>query len=154
MQKVIGFVIFEQGALQLSPSTQECFFSMPSLVGSSRHFPSTKIIHSHPVYRRRKKNRLRFDLSNKGDYRTFSKKKKGGGGDLKHPLMPKKHQKLQFLLRWVSHLQSTKGHVGQSIFPPKGSRLSNQKALMCLLSGPGNFFIFLKWCRTFWPCLR
>jgi hypothetical protein len=57
---------------------------MPSLVGSSRHFPSTKIKHSHPVYRRRKKNRLRFDLSNKGDYRTFSKKKKkkkkrGGG---------------------------------------------------------------------------
>ena len=82
MQKVIGFVIFEQGALQLSPSTQECFFSMPSLVGSSRHFPSTKIIHSHPVYRRRKKNRLRFDLSNKGDYRTFSKKKKRGGGRL------------------------------------------------------------------------
>ena len=46
VQKVIGFVIFEQGALQLSPSTQECFFSMPSLVGSSRHFPSTKIIQS------------------------------------------------------------------------------------------------------------
>ena len=80
MQKVIGFVIFEQGALQLSPSTQECFFSMPSLVGSSRHFPSTKIVHSHPVHRRRRKKKGKdLIFITKETTEHFLKKKKGGG---------------------------------------------------------------------------
>ena len=132
MQKVIGFVIFEQGALQLSPSTQECFFSMPSLVGSSRHFPSTKIIHSHPVYRRRKKNRLRFDLSNKGDYRTFSKKKKKGGGETWNIPWCQRNIKSYNFSSGESHIFSLpKGMLDNPYFPKKAQDYLT-KRLLCV----------------------
>ena len=61
----MGSTISEQGALQLSPSAQE----MPSLVGSNRHSSSTKVVPKHPVST---KNRLRVDLSDKGESRTSS----------------------------------------------------------------------------------
>ena len=48
-------IISEQGALQLFPSTLECLFSLSCLVESSRHLPSTKVIHRHPVSRNNKK---------------------------------------------------------------------------------------------------
>ena len=50
-------IISEQGALQLFPSTLECLFSLSCLVESSRHLPSTKVIHRHPVSRNKKKNK-------------------------------------------------------------------------------------------------
>ena len=90
-------IISEQGALQLFPSTLECLFSLSCLVESSRHSPSTKVIHRHPVSRNKtkqnkkknknknktkqkkqnktkQKTRLIVDPSEKGDFRISVKR--------------------------------------------------------------------------------
>ena len=68
-------IISEQGALQLFPSTLECLFSLSCLVESSRHSPSTKVIHRHPVSRNKKNKKKQKQKQNKTNKKKTNKQK-------------------------------------------------------------------------------
>lgn len=152
-QEVIGSTISEQGTLQLSPSTQECFVNMPFLGRNSRHSPSTKVVPRQPVSRKLK---LSVDTSDKEGFGTSAKVGLASSPAAKEPskvttppppqVSPTPSISVQKTLKCstddqgtVESCQYTKGHTRHSISSQKaqGPSLSTHKALVCSPSAPG-----------------
>ena len=93
-------IISEQGALQLFPSTLECLFSLSCLVESSRHLPSTKVIHRHPVSRN-KKNKTKTKTKTKQNKKNKTKQNK------KQTKIDRKSTRLNSSNEWIYRMPSS-----------------------------------------------